>query len=235
MRNVESPSDADGKIAQPPKAEGDQFHQGWRQVRIFVRNLDRPNWYPDFLGTVIKPLWQQNLKTTFFISRYICPLGSDDGDCDIAKLPGDFLFLQPDGNRIHFSIRLRFRPGANEEELLSATIKGLAHLWFSDFLDFCMPGGLAGDRFATDQDKDSQERRGRLMAELLYANSRLLLDTLICDGGQWFFQQNANPLNAPCGLAVQSAMHMIVNPWGFNNSVQLPIYLRFNDTYFRLV
>ena len=118
---------------------------------------------------------------------------------------------------------------------MSATIKGLAHLWISGFLDFGMPGGLAGDRFATDQDKNSQERRARLVAELLYSNSRLLLDSLVCNGEQWFFQPNAHDFNKPCGFAVQSALHMVVNPWGFDTSAPLPIYLRFNDTNFKLL
>jgi hypothetical protein len=234
MKYVEPQSDATGKNAQPPKAEGDQFHQGWRQVRVFCSNYNQPNWYPNFLGTVLKPIFGTDSKTVFFTTRYICLLGGDDdGDCNISNLPAEFLPARPDGKRIHFSIRVRFKPQANEEELLSATVKGMAHLWFSDFLAFSMPGGLAGDRFATDQDKDSQERRGRLVAELLYANSRFLLDSLVLNGEQWSFQQNTHALNKPCGLAVQSALHMIVNPWGLNNSVPLPIFVQLNDTAFR--
>jgi hypothetical protein len=225
------PENAD-KASAGPAATGDAFHKGWRQVRLFTRNVNRPDWHQEFLGTVVKQFWQQNPKTIFFVSRYICTLGEDDGDTDISKLPPDFLFIRPGKKQIHFSIRLRFKPESDEEGKLSAAVKEIPHLWHSGFLNFKMPGGLAGDRFATAQDTESQERRGRLVAELLCANSRLLLDSLACNSDQWDFEPNKNELNQPCGLAAQSTFHMVVNPWCLKDANPLPIFVRVNDSQF---
>lgn len=221
------------EIAAAPQAAGDAFHTGWRQVRVFTRDVNRPDWYPQFLGTVVKPFFQKNPKTVFFISRYICRLKEDDdGDTDISKLPQDFLFLDAEKKYRHFSVRIRFRPGSDEEKILATAIKEMPQFWFWEFLDYGMPGGLAEKRFATDQNQHPQERRGQLMAELLCANSRLILDSLVSDNGQWKFESNDHELNQPFGLAAKSTMHMIVNPWSLNNSEPLPIYFRFNDNGF---
>jgi len=221
------------KVEPAPQAAADDFHQGWRQVRLFTRDVNRANWYPQLLGTVMKPFTQQSPETVFFMSRYICRLKEDDdGDTDISKLPQDFLFFGPDKKQRHFSVRLRFRPKSDEEKILATALKTMPQFWFWEFLDFKMPAGLAENRFATAQDKNSQERKGRLMAEFLCAHSRLVLDSLILDNGQWSFEVNNHSLNQPFDLAAQSALHMVVNPWSLNNSQPLPIYIRFNDTYF---
>jgi hypothetical protein len=221
------------KVEPAPQVAGDPFHKGWRQVRLFTRDVNHPNWYPQLLGSVVKPLFQQNPETIFFLSRYVCRLNEDDdGDTDISQLPKDFLFPAPEKKQVHFGIRLRFQPKADEENTLATVLKARPDCWLCKFLDFGMPGGLADKRFATAQDNDSQVRRGRLTAELLCANSRLILDSLVCKNGQWTFETNDHELNRPFGLAAKSSMHMIVNPWSLNDSKPLPIFFRFNNNGF---
>jgi hypothetical protein len=216
------------------QAVPEDFHKGWRQVRLFTRDVQKGNWYAHLLGTVVKPFADEFPEMPFFISQYSMDEKADDkADTKFEELPQEFLIaVQQNTPRWHISLRIRFRPRGKEEEFLKAIIAKSNLLWFSHFLEFGMPGGLADTRFSTAQDDASRIRRGRLTANLLAANSRLILDSLICENDQWSFQANDHGLNQPFGLAAQSALHMVVNPWALNNSQPLPIYVRFNDTYF---
>ena len=211
----------------------DKFNQNWFQVRIFSR-VPMPQQYVDLLVRVTKPFQDQSKALRFFFSHYFCPLGTDDGDTDINALPQDFRFVEPSGRAWHGSLRLRFRERGAEREILRNLLNGQADFWHSAILPCTPEGVLPPDRFATDQQPIPRARRIRLVAELLQANCRLVLDNLQQEAGDWRFQENQHDENKRLGSVVKSVEHMILNVWRHNNGAPFPIYGFDPDTIYPL-
>jgi hypothetical protein len=211
----------------------EKFHQNWFQVRIFTK-VQAPIRFADLLGRVMNPFAEQQPALRFFFSQYYCPLGMDDGDTEIHLLPPDFLLPDPQFGQCHASIRLRFRERKNERQQLAALLQAQPDFWYSD-IRACTPQGvLPPDRFATDQQAVPRDRRIRLIAELLQANCRLVLNNLLFEAGVWKFQENQHNENQPLGSVVKSVEHMILNVWCQNNGMPFPIYGFNPGTIYRL-
>jgi hypothetical protein len=205
----------------------DKFHQNWAQVRIFSKRPP-PGQYADLLVRAVKPFVDGNLGLRFFFSYYFCRLGSDDGETNIKAIPPEFLFYDTQKTPHHGSIKLRFRARKDEKSNLEQRLGLMLHpkgdFWFSEIL-LCTPEAvLPTDRFATDQQPIPRASRTRLVAELLQANCRLVLDNLQLDAGVWRFQDNDHDLNKPLKSVVKSVEHMILNVWRRNDANAFPIY-----------
>jgi len=200
----------------------ERFNQNWFQARIFSR-VPMPQQYPDLLVRVARPFLGQAPALRFFFSHYWCPLGTDDADTNIQALPQDFRFGEPSGRVWHGSLRLRFREPTDERAKLINLLNGLQDFWFSEVLPCTPEGVLPPDRFATDQQPIPRARRIRLVAELLQANCRLVLDNLEHQGGTWQFQENLHDENIRLRSVVKSVEHMILNVWRRNDGTPFPI------------
>lgn len=200
----------------------EKFQQNWYQVRIFSK-IPMPQQYIDLLVRVAKPFQDQSPALRFFFSHYFCPLGTDDGDTSIQALPQDFRFIEPSGRSWHGSLRLRFRERGNERAKLTNLLNGQADFWHSAILPCTPECVLPPDRFATDQQPIPRARRIRLVAELLQANCRLVLDNLEPQGGNWQFQENQHNENIRLRSVIKSVEHMILNVWRRNDGTPFPI------------
>jgi hypothetical protein len=80
----------------------------WRQSRIFT-STQTAHWYFQMIDDLVRPWRGQAAAATtpYFFTRYLCPLGMDDADTEIAHLPGNFR-QQSQYGWIHRSIRLRY-------------------------------------------------------------------------------------------------------------------------------
>lgn len=200
-----------------------RFHQNWFQGRIFTK-VHAPLRFADLLGRVVNPFVEQQPALRFFFSHYYCPPGMDDGDTNIQLLPPQFLIPDQTYGPCHASVRLRFRERAQERQRLEALLNNQPDFWCSD-IRACTPEGvLPTDRFATDQQPVPRARRIRLVAELLQANCRLVLNNLRFDANTWQFQENQHNENQPLGSVVKSVEHMILNVWRRNDGTAFPIY-----------
>jgi len=200
-----------------------KFHEGWYQVRLFT-NVLQANRFANLLGRVIKPFVDQRPSVRLFFSQYYCPFGVDDGDTVIANLPQEFHLQIPSYGLGHASVRIRFRERQDEQAALTAIINEQPDFWYSG-MTACTPEGvLPPDRFSTDQDVLSRSRRIRLIAELLHANCRLVLNNLRFENGTWDFQVNDHAENQRLGSVVKSIEHMILNVWCRKDGAPFPIY-----------
>ena len=208
----------------------EDFHKKWYQVRLFTKHFI-PEFYADLLGRVVLPLVSAKPTAPLFFSRYACPLGMDDGDTDIASLPAGYLL--PQGQPPwHLSIRIRFREMRGVRNTLEALMNAEPNFWFSDIRACKLAGVLPADRFSTQQIEPAKSRRIRKVAELLHANCRTVLDTLIIQAGNWSFEANNHAENQPLGTVSQSINHMVVNAWSLPNSQPLPIFLQMGNNQF---
>lgn len=201
----------------------EKFHQNWFQVRIFSK-VAVPHQYADLLVRTVKPFAERTPALRFFFSYYYCPRHSDDGDTNIAALPADFLFHDPTYGPCHGSVRLRFRATKDERAKLEGVLHGQPDFWYSDIRPCTPVDVLPPNRFATDQQPIPRARRIRLVAELLQANCRLVLDNLQQEAGVWRFQENQHDENKRLGSVVKSVDHMILNVWRRNDGTAFPIY-----------
>lgn len=208
------------------------FHERWYQVRLFSKNFGH-GFYAELLGKIVAPLVTAKPTTPLFFSRYVCPLGMDDGDTNIAALPPDYLLPQPQQQAPwHFSIRMRFREMRGVRSALRAIIMGEPDFWFSDISPCVLAGVLAADRFSTQHVDPAMSHRIRLVAELLGANCRIVLDTLKNQAGNWSFEASNNQLNLPMGSVAQSINHMIVNAWSLPGGQPLPVCIPIGNNQF---
>lgn len=197
-----------------------EYCSNWRQVRLFSREpMER--WYADLLATAVRSLADLCPDLSLFVSRYVCPLGHDDGDTDIERLPADFLRNQ-DGKSLHCSVRVRFRPSSIAEEFLGALRRPL---WHAGIRDYDIERDLGGPRFAPNQSKDASRRRARLVAELLSANTRLILDALETRDDATDFEVNPHELNSIAGSTFVSIGHMLCNAWSLRQGQPVPVYV----------
>jgi hypothetical protein len=199
----------------------DDYPDQWRQVRLFCQRAD-PYWYAKAVVEILRPLFEAYPGPLLFGSRYCAPLGLDDGDTDIAQLPAAFLH-EFNGNRWHRSIRIRFRTDEGTEAEISERVHQSAHYWFSAFLDYPILDDLGGPRFSPNQDNERRLQRTRLVAELLRANTRLVVDAVVQGDGAPHFEENAHPENQRLRSSFQSVGHMLSNVWVDSSGIDLPV------------
>lgn len=200
-----------------------KFSENWYQARLFTK-LQQANWFANLLGRVIKPFVDQQPFVRLFFSQYYCPFGMDDGDTIIANLPQDFRLQIPAYGLGHASVRIRFRERKDEGTSLAAIINEQPDFWCSGITPCTPEDVLPPNRFSTDQDAPSRSRRIRLVAELLHANCRLVLDNLRFENDTWGFQGNDHAGNQRLGSVLKSMEHMILNVWCRNDGSPFPIY-----------
>lgn len=198
------------------------FCAGWRQIRIFSRWTHL--WYTSLLGRSIKPVLAAHPDSAFFFSMYQCPLGMDDGDTCIAELPREFLAGGP-AEQMHMSVRFRFRAETRLEHALSQAIQGNPSLWTSGFLPYCALSDLGGSRFTPRQLPPDRAHRAQLVAEVLNANCRIILDALEPVGADFQLEQNQQPNNQMFQTSGQSVLHMLGNPWVHRSGQVIPLYV----------
>jgi len=187
-----------------------------RQTRIFTPNappFEEEYWYQQVLGQVVLPLFQSyrsKVKWLWF-TRYVSRLGDDDGDCDISKLPSNYLL-----NNAHRSIRLRFcaqKVDQKEFEGYGQQLIDQTGCFLSDWRDYDVIGDLGSDRFVSDgTNYNMRAERAKLVVDFLYSNSRLVLSCLVGpeSNGRWMFEHNAHPQN-PHNSTFESIHHLFCN------------------------
>lgn len=206
-----------------------EYCSDWRQVRVFTTDTSA-FWYPELLHTVVSPLVARHQHHDFLVTKYCVPLGYDDGDTSIRDLPPQYLFKQ-EGKQWHSSVRIRFRGNDEFEAGLGAMLERESSLWYSDFLDYGLQSDLGGPRFCPNRDLAASRHRARLIAELLCANSRVVLDAIAADRGDIRFERNENDLNSPLGSTFRSLGHMVCNAWDLSEGGSMPVYVLQGSLY----
>lgn len=201
----------------------EEYCQNWRQARVFSSNTTSL-WYPTLLGSVLKPVAEEFPSQKAFFSQYVLPLGQDDGDTNIDMLPERFL-QRVGEERIHRSIRVRFRRGTGAEDRVTEILGSSSEYWYSGIRDYGIKDDLGGPRFSPNQEERSRLRRARLVAELLCCNSRLVLDAMIRDGDRYRFEENGHELNRPLGSTFRSVGHIVSQVWVDHGGGPLPIFV----------
>jgi len=187
-------------------------------------------WYPSLLGSVVKPVATEFPDQDFFFSKYVIWYGEDDGDTDCMptpdrKLPPNFEYTVQ-GRPGHRSVRLRFRENATFENRLRGLLDSNPdHYLYSDIRTFGFEGDIGGERFAPHRERTAVLRRSRLVATLLCANSRIILDALVQDGNLFRFEKNEHALNQPLKSTFISVGHMITQAYVDYEGNNLPIFI----------
>ncbi len=206
-----------------------EYCSDWRQVRVFTMDTSA-FWYPRLLHTAVSPLSVRKQHHDVFVSKYQAPLGYDDGDTAIESLTPQFLF-ERDGQQWHSSVRIRFRGNDEFEADLGVILERESSLWYSDFLDYDLQSDLGGSRFCPNKELAASRHRARLIAEVLCANSRVVLDAIAADRGDIRFERNENELNMPLGSTFRSLGHMVSNAWDLSEGGSIPVYVLQRSLY----
>ena len=189
----------------------------YRQTRIFAPlavPFDPPLWAESVIGHIIGPLVREELSPNWFwFSRYDCTPEMDSGDCDISKIPADFMLPS---NRHFRSVRFRYSVPeearqAFEDRCLSC-IRNVGCA-ISHFLPYDFLGDLGGARhLGGERTEPRQQRRAQLVAEVYQAISRIVIDALVGPDpqGRYRVEQNDNPEN-PLGSSFESLHHLFCN------------------------
>ena len=185
-------------------------------MRLFS-SAPSAHWYLELVSEVVAPFAGQHPEGLLFLSQYSIGAGlTDDGDTTIADLPGPF--QNPVPNIDHRSVRIRFRNSPTIEDELAKAVasanSACVQYWYSEFLDYDFEHDLMSLRWAPVKREDSDRlRRARLVANVLCANTRLLLDAIVSDGGVPRFERNTDDLNLPLQSTAYSLAHMVLQAW----------------------
>lgn len=187
------------------------------QIRIFAPlavPFDTPLWAEAVIGGIIAPLVRDELSPRWFwFSRYDCSPEMDSGDCDISKIPTDFMVPS---NRHFRSVRFRYsvpeeaRQAFEDRCLFFIRNVGCA---ISHFLPYDFLGDLGGARhLGGERTEPRQQCRARLVAEVYQAISRVVIDALVGPDlqGRYQVEQNDSPEN-PLGCSFESIHHLFCN------------------------
>lgn len=193
------------------------------------------------LNDLVRP-WraQFGAGTSYFFTKYLCPLGMDDADTEIALLPGNFRQNSQYGP-IHRSLRFRFvedpnhaaAPAVNPPpapprqqalDLLMQQHPG--RYWRHDFLPYEIQDDLGGVRFSqfVQAQVNERTRRGETIAAVLQANCNLALE-LLGPGG---IETSSHELNLCLRTPAQSLAHLLNNVW-WDESGNSPTLWAHND------
>ena len=218
----------------------------WQQSRIFT-STKTGDWYFQMLNDLVRP-WraQFGAAVPYFFTRYLCPLGVDDADTEIAQLPANFRQNTQQYGVIHRSLRFRFvedlnhvaappagGPAANplpappRQHALDLLLQQHpGRYWRHDFRPYGIQDDLGSVRFSEFAQAQINERtqRGEKIAVVLQANCDLALD-LFGPGG---IETNSHELNLCLRTPVQSLAHLLNNVW-WDESGSSPALWAHND------
>lgn len=155
-----------------------------RQTRIFVPRNDlfnHPNWAEIVFGRVIAPMVQiaDEYLEWFWFTRYDCPKNMDSDDCDIDKIPAEF--INPE-NKHYRSVRFRYclpqeRQGVFEDEC--AQLIAQSGCVISDFRQYDLIGDLGNERHLEgDRTPERIQARASLVLNNYCSISKLILHAL---------------------------------------------------------
>lgn len=166
----------------------------WRQIRIFYKDLNYGQAYLNLLGDLLKPLAKRFGNLPIFFSRYgPLGMGEDPADCTIANLPADFRLDFGDGQPRHVSLRLRFVKNRGLERAVLEFLRlNQDKYWYSDIRNYDGVDGFGEPRVYAGNDSCAKYRRAALVAQILCANCRFVLETLGQQNGRWVFESNLN-------------------------------------------
>lgn len=188
-----------------------------RQTRIFVppaKPFDQDTWAETLFGQVILPVVRgsQGLNWYWF-SRYICPARQDAGDCNISKIPSDYVFPGTDNYRsVRFRYSIRDSECTDFENQCRSTLEK-HNCRISDFLDYDAVADLGSDRhIGTDRAASRRSHRSDLVANLYWAMSQLALDALTGPDldGRYRFEHNDSK-EIPLGSSFEIPHHIFCN------------------------
>jgi hypothetical protein len=133
------------------------------------------------IGQIIQPLVQQFQKHLgwYWFSRYDCTAQDDSGDCDISKIPADFM----DQSTKHYrSVRFRYTIQAektSEFETACGKLITDKDCAFSDFLPYVPLGDLADDRHLEEpRTPERQSERAELVVQNYFSLAKICLHAL---------------------------------------------------------
>lgn len=188
-----------------------------RQTRIFVPlsvPFDQETWAETVFARIIRPA-VENYPTLhwFWFSRYDCPANMDSGDCDISKIPAEFVVPQ---NEHHRSIRFRYSVEDSETESFEQACLTLIDqngCRISDFRNHDLVADLGSDRhIGGDRSPERRQRRAKIIVQLYYATSLLALDALVGpdEHGRFRFEHNDSN-DIPHDSSFETPHHVFCN------------------------
>jgi hypothetical protein len=155
-----------------------------RQTRIFAPHRGRyehERWAETMIGQIVAPVVDQFHESLawYWFTRYKEGRDGSAGDCDLARIPLDFMDQENDSYR---SIRFRYAVAAEQCDALEERCRQLINeqgCAISDFRDYEILADLASDRHLEEpRTQERCERRARLVVEQYWAVSKLILDAL---------------------------------------------------------
>jgi hypothetical protein len=155
-----------------------------RQIRIFAPRqgvLNHALWAETMLGIIVHPVVQQFQKDLawYWFTRYDCTAQMDEGDCDISKIPTEFM----DQNTKHYrSVRFRYAivpDKTTEFEKACLTFIDDAKCAASDFRAYSLIADLGNTRHLEDPRTPEREKeRAQLVVENYFSLARICLHAL---------------------------------------------------------
>jgi len=189
-----------------------------RQTRIFVpltEPFNTAQWAETVIGGIIAPVVsekEQGLEW-FWFSRYDCTARIDSADCDINKIPREFMDSQSNNFK---SVRFRYSIEDKyfkefEEHLKNKVLE--AGCSVSDFRDYDFLGDLGSNRHIGGERIDERkQQRAYLVAKLYDAISRIVIHALTGpdDKGIYRIEHNDDKQN-PLGSSFETLHHLFCN------------------------
>lgn len=199
----------------------------WRDaygLHIFAPSgQSHENWVEQILGSVIRPAYQEFGEQIqwMWVTRYIEPLEFARRDaigeyCQKNPIPSNYVTHHNGTPYCRYAV---FRLSVDsvsksqiQQECLALAEK--AGFWVVPWTKYDMVADLGSDRFIYPGAADL-EREGRafLVARFVDATVRLMLHSLVEEGGQWKLELNTSDQN-PAGSIFQSIHHLYCNTTG---------------------
>ena len=195
------------------------------QTRIFVPRNDQFNnslWAETILGLIIAPLVTKYSDSIswYWFTRYYCSSEMDADDCDITKIPSEFMDPQ---NNYYKSLRFRYAIAQDVKtsfESAADTLIKESGCAISDFREFDFIGNLGCDRHLEEPRTPARrEERAHLVGEYYHSIAKLILHALKPNSkGQYYLPHHID--TDPKNETPFRVFHHI-----FCNSTDVPLYI----------
>lgn len=155
-----------------------------QQVRIFAPHQGlyaHERWAETVIGRIIAPAIRKLEASLdwYWFTRYVATSEEDSGDCDITRIPQDFMDTE---TRRYKSVRFRYSVADDAQadfEDACRTAIGDERCAISDFLPYAILDDLGGPRHVEEpRTQERRERRAQLVVENYCSVAKLILDAL---------------------------------------------------------
>lgn len=198
-----------------------------RQTRIFVpRNtlFNHPFWAESIIGHIIAPLVASYRKqlSWFWFTRYDLPPEEDSDDCDMSKIPVDFMDGQ---TRFFRSMRFRYSVASDEQSEFEDECTRLinsSNCAISDFRPYDLVTGLGDDRHLEEnRTPERREERSDLVVQLYHRVAKLILHAIVGPDSEGRYCLPHHILRNPDQETPFHVFHHI-----YCNATDVPLYVR---------